>query len=137
LHKYAPDLPADLAVAVLNDATAVWHVVPEQYREQSLMAYTQALRNVYIIGVPLAIIAFIGAMFIKNSRMQTKAEEEAAIKKSREDAAGAPAEGGDAEKAVKADAERAQTEAAEAEAVAAVAPVPAQVVQADRADERV
>lgn len=118
----------------MNDATAVWHVVPEQYREQSLMAYTQALRNVYIIGVPLAIIALGGALLIKNSRMQTKAEEEAAIKQSREAAAGAPVEGGDAEKAsvAAADAERVQREEGEAEAMSAVAPVPAQVALADR-----
>ena len=137
LHKYAPDLPQELAAAVLNDATATWNLVPEQFRAQTLMAYTEALRNVYIIGVPLAIIAFFGALAIKNSKMQTKAEEEAAIKKSREDAAGGGAkEGGEAEKAIVSDEAQVQREEAEAEAMAAVAPVPAPVVEADRPMEK-
>lgn len=95
------------------------------------MAYTQALRNVYIIGVPLAIIAFGGALAIKNSKMQTKAEEEAAIKKSREQNGQAEGQDVDVEKAA------AVREEAEAEAVAAVAPVPAEVVQADRPQVKV
>ncbi len=67
-----------------------------------LIAYTKTLSEVYIIGLPLAIIGFIGALFVKNSKMQTKAEEAAAIQEAKEKAAlAAKAEGktnGEAEK---------------------------------------
>lgn len=96
IAKYASDLPPQFANALINDASAVWSIIPEQYREGALMAYTEALRNVYIIGVPCAIIGFIGAMFIKNSKMQSKAEEEEANRVLREKAAGSA----DAEKVV-------------------------------------
>jgi len=42
---------------------------------------------VYIIGVPLSILGLISALFIKNSKMQTKAEEQAAIQEGKEKAA--------------------------------------------------
>lgn len=53
------------------------------------MAYTEALRNVYIIGVPCAILGFFGALAIKNSKMQTKAEEEESNRLARERVAAA------------------------------------------------
>lgn len=102
------------------------------YREDCLIAYTETLRAVYIIGVPCAIFSFFGALFIKNSKMQTKAEEEEAIRKAREEAAAEEAGGSqtpdDAEKQVK-DAVRAEREEEEAATVAAVAPVPQGAVQ--------
>ncbi|KAK4687774.1 MFS transporter, DHA2 family, glioxin efflux transporter, partial [Tremellales sp. Uapishka_1] len=92
IRKYASDLPAQYVNAVVQDANAVWDTVPDQYRHNVLIAYTKTLSQVYIIGLPMAILAIIGGLCIKNSKMQTKAEEEAAIKASRErDAAGAVA----------------------------------------------
>lgn len=85
--KYAPDLPPQYAGSLINDASAVWTVIPEQYREVSLLAYTEALRNVYIVGVPCAILGLAGALAIKNSKMQSKAEEEEANRLMREKAA--------------------------------------------------
>jgi hypothetical protein len=97
------------------------------YREHCLMAYTETLRAVYIIGVPCSILAFFGALLIKNSKMQTKAEEEEAIRQAREKAAaedGAES-GGDAEKLGKVeDSARVEREEEEAVALSAVAPVP-------------
>lgn len=97
-----------------------------------MIAYTETLRAVYIIGVPCSVLAFVGALFIKNSKMQTKAEEEEAIRKAREeaaaDAAGSAEGPVDAEKQVK-DAVRAEREEEEATAIAAVAPVPQGAVQ--------
>jgi hypothetical protein len=87
IAKYAPDLPPQYAEALINDASAVWTLIPEQYREASLIAYTEALRNVYIVGVPYAILALVGALAIKNSKMQSKAEEEEANRLMREKAA--------------------------------------------------
>lgn len=91
-----------------------------------MIAYTETLRAVYIIGVPCSILAFVGALFIKNSKMQTKAEEEEAIRKAREEAAAddkTATTPGDAEKDIK-DAVRAEREEEEATAMTAVGPVP-------------
>lgn len=130
LAKYAPDLPPQYLEAVVNSPAAVWDIVPEIYREQCLIAYTETLRAVYIIGVPCAILAFCGALVIRNSKMQTKAEEEEAIRKAREEAAAeengeTPA---DAEKHVK-EAVQAEREAEEAVAMTAVEPVPQAAVE--------
>ena len=110
------------------------------YRENCLRAYTETLRAVYIIGVPCAILAFIGALFIKNSKMQTKAEEEEAIRKAREEEAG---EGGaaateDVEKQGDHvdDAARVEREEEEAVALSAVGPVPEAAVETGTEEKR-
>jgi hypothetical protein len=110
------------------------------YRENCLRAYTETLRAVYIIGVPCAILAFIGALFIKNSKMQTKAEEEEAIRKAREEEAG---EGnavvaGDVEKQEGRihDSARAEREEEEAVALSAVGPVPQAAVETGSDEKR-
>lgn len=110
------------------------------YRENCLRAYTETLRAVYIIGVPCAILAFIGALFIKNSKMQTKAEEEEAIRKAREEEAG---EGGaaateDVEKQAGHvyDAARVEREEEEAVALSAVGPVPEAAVETGTEEKR-
>lgn len=126
--KYAPDLPAVYANALINDASAVYTLIPEQYREQSLIAYTEALRNVYIIGVPLAAIGLMGGLFIKNTRMQTKAQEEEANRLAREKEAGVLGVIADAEKAVGQEG-RAEREEDIAMATAAVNAEPAAVVE--------
>jgi hypothetical protein len=123
LAKYVPTLPEAYVQAVVNSADAVWTTVPESYREPVLIAYTETLRDVYIIGVPMAIIAVIGALFIKNSKMPTKAEEMAKIQALKEKAA-LEKEGG-----ATAAAEAAEREANVAEGVSAVNPQPAQAVQ--------
>lgn len=101
------------------------------------MAYTETLRAVYIIGVPCSILAFAGSLLIKNSKMQTKAEEEEAIRKAREEAAADEKSGdaGDAEKQVK-DAVRAEREEEEAEVMTAVGAVPDGAVHGENDAER-
>lgn len=84
------------------------------------------MRDVYIIGVPLAIVAFAGALLIKNSKMPTKAEEAEQIAKARA-AAGAPTKDVEAarEKVV------VEEEAVNADGVAlAAGPVPVQAATA-------
>ena len=112
------------------------------YRENCLRAYTETLRAVYIIGVPCAILAFIGALFIKNSKMQTKAEEEEAIRKAREEEAD---EGGAAATATEDvekqeghvdDAARVEREEEEAVALSAVGPVPEAAVETGTEEKR-
>lgn len=75
LHKYVPQLPGPLLHAVVNDATAVWTKLPEQYREPALVAYTETMRVVYIIGVPLGVLGIVSGLFIRNSKMPSKEEE--------------------------------------------------------------
>jgi hypothetical protein len=110
------------------------------YRENCLRAYTETLRAVYIIGVPCAILAFIGALFIKNSKMQTKAEEEEAIRKAREEEAGegGAVVAGDVEKQEGRIHDSAAVEREEEEAVAlsAVGPVPQAAVETGSDDKR-
>jgi len=110
------------------------------YREDCLRAYTETLRAVYIIGVPCAILAFIGALFIKNSKMQTKAEEEEAIRKAREEEVGegGTAVTGDAEKQDGRidDSVRVEREEEEAVALSAVGPVPQAAVEAGSDEKR-
>jgi len=155
LGKFASDLPPQYLDAVINSPAAVWDTVPEvcvpifildiadiqMYRENCLRAYTETLRAVYIIGVPCAILAFCGALFIKNSKMQTKAEEEEAIRKAREEAAAedGTVTAGDAEKRGERLHDSATVEREEEEAVAlsSVAPVPQAAVEAGKGDNRV
>jgi len=110
------------------------------YRENCLRAYTETLRAVYIIGVPCAILAFIGALFIKNSKMQTKAEEEEAIRKAREEAAveDGTAIAGDVEKQEGHinDSARVEREEEEAVALSAVGPVPQAAVETGSDEKR-
>jgi hypothetical protein len=110
------------------------------YRENCLRAYTETLRAVYIIGVPCAILAFCGALLIKNSKMQTKAEEEEAIRKAREEAAAedGTVAAGDAEKQEGRihDSARVEREEEEAVALSAVGPVPQAAVEGDAIDKR-
>jgi hypothetical protein len=133
LRKYAPSLPSVYISAVINSAGAVWDTIPEQYQQEVLVAYTESLRDVYIIGVPCAILAFFGALIIKNSKMPSKAEEQAKIQAMKEKAAlakeqkdgVAPAQ---AEAAAEAEvvAENVGIEAANAEGLSAVNPLPVQ-----------
>ncbi len=125
VRTYAPTLPAPYAQALIDSAQAIWTVIPEQYQADVLTAYNNTLREVYLIGVPFGITAFIGALCIKNSRMQTKAQEEDAIKAAREKAALGEKP---SEQAVR-DAVNAESETEIAEGLAAVAPVPQEAVE--------
>ena len=98
LHKYAPQLPEELVSAVVNSAIAVWTVVPDELRPGVLKAYTETLRLVYVIGVPAAGLALAGALLIRNSKMQSAAEEKTAIAAAREKEALAAGDIGAAEK---------------------------------------
>lgn len=110
------------------------------YRQDCLRAYTETLRAVYIIGVPCAILAFCGALFIKNSKMQTKAEEEEGIRKAREAEAAenGTATAGDVEKqgGQVEDSARVEREEEEAVALSAVGPVPQAAVEGGLDDKR-
>ncbi|OXG42035.1 aflatoxin efflux pump AFLT [Cryptococcus neoformans Bt120] len=79
LKAMVPGISEEIISAVVNDATAVWTSVPEDLREPVLRAYTKTLSQVFIIGLPLSIIALVGALAMKNDKMATKEEEEKGI----------------------------------------------------------
>ena len=87
LRKDVPGISPELMKAVVSSPTAVWEVVPESLRPAVLNSYANALRDVYIIGLPFGIFALCGALLMKNSRMQTKEEENKAIAAARAKAA--------------------------------------------------
>lgn len=94
------------------------------------MAYTETLRNVYIIGVPCGILAVLGGLAIKNSKMQSKEQEEEAIRKAREieERRGEKeADLGGEEEVVRAETMGVR-ETREVEGISAVAPLPAAAV---------
>lgn len=76
LKSMVPGITSEIIAALVNDATAVWTYVPDDLREPVLIAYTKTLSQVYIIGLPLSIIALVGAFVMKNDKMATKEDEE-------------------------------------------------------------
>jgi hypothetical protein len=119
LAKYSPQTPEAIVKIIISSATAVWESVPDDLRPSVLKAYTETLSQVYIIGLPFSILGLIGAICMKNSKMQTKAEETAAIQAMKDKQAGAGVEGGGGTAKQIVDAEE---EERFAEGVAAVAP---------------
>lgn len=87
LHKYVPGLPEQLVHALTSNAAALWTVVPEQLRPAALEAYSQTVRLTFLIGVPMSILAVMGALIIRNDKMPTKAEEKARAEKRKEEEA--------------------------------------------------
>ncbi|KAF8304793.1 MFS general substrate transporter [Clavulina sp. PMI_390] len=67
--KYAPSLSADLVKSIQANANAVWTDVPDALRPAVLTAYTKTLSYVFIIGVPASIIALVGALAMRNIKM--------------------------------------------------------------------
>ncbi|WWC67872.1 uncharacterized protein I206_101789 [Kwoniella pini CBS 10737] len=84
LRSSVPGITETIVMAVVNDATAIWTYVPDEMRPAVLAAYCKTLSQVYIIGLPLAIIALAGALILKNDKIATKEEEEAAKQSAKE-----------------------------------------------------
>ncbi|WWD00487.1 hypothetical protein V866_007402 [Kwoniella sp. B9012] len=84
LKSSVPGITDQIVMAVVNDATAVWTYVPDEMRPAVLQAYTKTLSQVYIIGLPLAVMALAGALILKNDKIATKEEEEAAKRSAKE-----------------------------------------------------
>ncbi|KAJ4474439.1 ABC transporter [Lentinula aciculospora] len=66
LLMYAPDAPATI---VKESPTAIYTELPASMIPGVVQAYAQALRIVFVVGVPVAGMALIAAMFIKNIRI--------------------------------------------------------------------
>ncbi|KAK6974569.1 major facilitator transporter-like protein [Favolaschia claudopus] len=69
LFKYAPDAP----VAVVRQApTAIYTDLPAGMISGVVRAYTDSLRLVFILGVPVAGLALVAGLFIENLRLEKK-----------------------------------------------------------------
>ncbi|KAJ7128268.1 ABC transporter [Mycena filopes] len=66
LLRYAPDAPA----AIVKDSpTAIWTALDKALIPGVVCSYTEALRLVFLLGVPAGGIALIAAFFIQNIRI--------------------------------------------------------------------
>ncbi|KAJ7184617.1 ABC transporter [Mycena filopes] len=66
LRKFAPDAP--LAI-VIEDPTAIYTALPKELIAGVVRSYTNTLRVVFVLGVPVAGLALGLAFFIKNERI--------------------------------------------------------------------
>ncbi|WVQ84184.1 hypothetical protein IAT38_006334 [Cryptococcus sp. DSM 104549] len=78
LRSSIPGVSEQIIFAVVNDVTAVWTTVPEDLRVPVLRAYTKSLSQVFVIALPLAIIALGGAFLVRNDRMLSNEDQEKA-----------------------------------------------------------
>ncbi|KAJ7432390.1 ABC transporter [Mycena latifolia] len=66
LLQYAPEAPAEI---VKESPTAIYTALPAAMIPGVVKSYTEALRIVFILGVPVAGLALFSALFIKNIRI--------------------------------------------------------------------
>ncbi|KAJ7234023.1 major facilitator superfamily domain-containing protein [Mycena haematopus] len=66
LARYAPDAPAAIA---RNSPTAIYTDLPPVLVAGVVKAYIESLRVVYILGVPVAGISILAALFIRNIKI--------------------------------------------------------------------
>ncbi|KAF8142681.1 ABC transporter [Mycena galopus ATCC 62051] len=67
LMRYAPDAPVEI---VKDTPTAIYTALPAAMIPDVLRSYTEALRIVFVLGVPMAGIALVSACFIQNLRIE-------------------------------------------------------------------
>ncbi|KAJ6464617.1 putative transporter [Mycena vitilis] len=72
LAQYAPDAPA---AVVKESPTAIYTALTEALIPAVVRAYADALRIVFVLGVPVAGLALVAALFIKNLRIVRTAPE--------------------------------------------------------------
>ncbi|KAJ6534963.1 major facilitator superfamily domain-containing protein [Mycena capillaripes] len=66
LLKYAPDAPAEI---VRQSPTAIYTALPPDMIPGVVRAYTESLRIVFVLGVPVAGLGLIASAFIQNIRI--------------------------------------------------------------------
>ncbi|KAJ7500298.1 ABC transporter [Mycena galericulata] len=66
LLQYAPDAPASI---VKESPTAIYTALPAAMIPGVVLSYTKALKIVFVLGVPVAGLAILAALFIQNIRI--------------------------------------------------------------------
>ncbi|KAF7364978.1 Major facilitator transporter-like protein [Mycena venus] len=77
LLRYAPDAPA---LIVKESPTAIYTALPKEMIPGVVRSYTEALRIVFVLGVPVAGLALVCAFFIQNLKIEKTAPPAAAEK---------------------------------------------------------
>ncbi|KAJ7223749.1 transporter [Mycena haematopus] len=77
LLRYAPDAPAAI---VKESPTAIYTALPSEMIPGVVLSYTEALRIVFVLGVPVAGLALVTALFIKNIKIERTQAPPAAAK---------------------------------------------------------
>ncbi|KAK7013189.1 major facilitator transporter-like protein, partial [Favolaschia claudopus] len=67
LLKYAPDAPAEI---VKESPTAIYDALPPDMIPGVVKSYTESLRIVFVLGVPVAGLALLTATMIKNIKIE-------------------------------------------------------------------
>ncbi|KAF8207138.1 major facilitator superfamily domain-containing protein [Mycena galopus ATCC 62051] len=67
LLQYAPEAPAQI---VKESPTAIYSALPAAMIPGVVHSYTQALRIVFVLGVPIAGLALLSVFFIKNTKIE-------------------------------------------------------------------
>ncbi|KAK7018188.1 major facilitator transporter-like protein [Favolaschia claudopus] len=70
LQQYAPDAPAEI---VKESPTAIYTALSQEMIPGVVKSYTEALRIVFVLGVPVAGLALLSAVFIQNIKIQKTA----------------------------------------------------------------
>ncbi|KAJ7116890.1 ABC transporter [Mycena epipterygia] len=89
LLQYAPEAPAAI---VKESPTAIYTDLPAAMIPGVVRSYLEALRIVFVLGVPVAGLALLSAFFIKNLRITKTGPPPAAVATPDENAAAAPDE---------------------------------------------
>ncbi|KAF7983097.1 hypothetical protein HWV62_24031 [Athelia sp. TMB] len=98
LLKYAPNAPTAI---VKESPVAIWTDIPADLIPGVVLAYCESLKIVFIVGVPIAALGLVTALFIKNEKI-----EKTGIKKLEADEKALPANGVNSETAGGLDKER-------------------------------
>ncbi|KAK7042558.1 major facilitator transporter-like protein [Favolaschia claudopus] len=75
LARYAPDAPAEI---VKESPTAIYTALPVEMIPGVVRSYTEALRIVFVLGVPVAGLALLSAIFIKNIKIEKTTPQQTA-----------------------------------------------------------
>jgi len=74
IHKYAPDIPQYLIIAMMKSADALWKVVPPSDQSTVLHAYVRTLEVVFLVGLFTGGLGLVAALFMPKSRMDLSGE---------------------------------------------------------------
>lgn len=75
LRQYSPEAPAEI---VKESPTAIYNALPAAMIPGVVRSYAEALRIVFVLGVPVAGLALLSAFFIQNVKIEKMGQSTAA-----------------------------------------------------------
>ncbi|KAF7298509.1 Major facilitator transporter-like protein [Mycena kentingensis (nom. inval.)] len=73
LRRYAPEVPPDLVEVIKQSPTSIHSVLPQEMVAHVVTAYSKSISIVFLVGVPVAGIALVLALFINDLRIEKAA----------------------------------------------------------------